>query len=297
MPSIGPGLAAAILQIQGPTYSFSASCCSGAVAIGHAFREIATGGLDVAFAGGHDSALCAPIFAMYRNAGLLSSERRDASRAIRPFHGSAGNAFGEGAVVLVLESRQHAERRGARVFATIAGFSHGNGGVHPTHVDSSGERPARLIRSVLTQGNLESVDVGLVVGHGNGVDQSDRSELAYMHRAFDGHAAGISLVSTKPLWGHTLGASSAVNVAAAVMMAHQGVMTSLATRPHLANGSTAPVSGGARLKAPAIVCVSMGIGGNNTAVLVCRSDGTRPAEALPVPLGREATDARVMAAS
>jgi 3-oxoacyl-(acyl-carrier-protein) synthase len=270
MPSIGPGLAAAILKVQGPTCSFSASCCSGAVAIGHAFREIAAGAIDVAFAGGHDAALCAPLFSMYRSAGLLSSERLDPSRAIRPFVDSAGNAFGEGAVVLTLESRRHAERRGARIFATIDGFGHGNGGAHPTHVDASGERPARLISAVLAQSRLDRSDVGLVVGHGNGVAQSDRSELAYMRRVFRDGAAGVPLVSTKPLWGHTLGASSAVNVAAAVMMAHHGEVTSLAVR--IGPGSASPVAARTRLQAPAIVCVSLGIGGNNAAIVVRRPD-------------------------
>jgi 3-oxoacyl-(acyl-carrier-protein) synthase len=265
MPSIGVGLAASILHSQGPSCSFSASCCSGAVAIGHAYREIAAGEVDVAFAGGHDAALCAPLFAMYRHAGLLS-ESQDPSQAIQPFAGSAGNAFGEGAVVLTLESRRHAEKRGATILATIAGFSYGNAGSHPTHVDRSGDRPARLIRSVLAQGQLSTEEVGAVVAHGNGVPQSDRSELAYMNRVFGERASAVPLVTTKPLWGHTLGASSAVNVAAAVMMVHHGIVSSSGV--HAFEGGATPISSGMRLPSPAVVCMSLGIGGNNAAVLV-----------------------------
>jgi 3-oxoacyl-[acyl-carrier-protein] synthase II len=266
MPSIGVGLAASILHSQGPSCSFSASCCSGAVAIGHAYREIAAGEVDVAFAGGHDAALCAPLFAMYRHAGLLSTESQDASQAIQPFNGSAGNAFGEGAVVLVLESRRHAEERSATILASIAGFSHGNAGSHPTHVDRSGDRPARLIRSVLAQGHLATSEVGAVVAHGNGVPQSDRSELAYMSRVFGERAQAVPIVTTKPLWGHTLGASSAVNVAAAVMMIHHGLVSSSGV--HAGEGGATPISAGMRLPSPAVVCMSLGIGGNNAAVLV-----------------------------
>lgn len=257
MPGIGAGLAAALFGVEGPTYTFSGSCCSGAIALGHAYREVQSGEIDVALAGGHDAALSPALWAMYRDAGLLSREREDATRAVRPYGGDTGNAFGEGAVVLVLESREHAERRGARILAELGGYRYGNGGQHPTHVDRTGERPAKLIRALLQSRELAPEDVDFVVGHGNGVAQSDRSEVAYMRSVFGEVPRDVPLLSTKPIYGHTLGASSAVNVAAAVMMVHH------------ADASARGVG----------LSVSYGIGGNNSAILVRRAHATEAARA------------------
>jgi 3-oxoacyl-(acyl-carrier-protein) synthase len=251
MSGIGVGLAASVLGVNGPTYTFSGSCCSGAIAVGHAFREVRDGEIDVAIAGGHDAALTLPLFRMYKDAGLLSTEQTDADRALLPYGGDTGNAFGEGAVMLVLESMEHARRRGARILATIDGYRYGNGGEHPTHVDRSGKRPARLIRSLLESNELSPHEVDFVVGHGNGVAQSDRSETSYMRDVFGDAPHEVPLLSTKPIYGHTLGASSAVNVAAAVMMVHHA--------HHAREG--APGVG---------LSVSYGIGGNNSAILVRR---------------------------
>src|SRR5689334_8556995 len=125
-PGQAANLAASLLGVRGPVYTFNLTCCSGAVAIGQACRELACGDIDVAIAGGHDSSLQAPMYRMYRDAGLLSLEREDARRAVRPYGDHSRNAFGEGAVALVLETREHAARRGATPLATIEGWKLGN---------------------------------------------------------------------------------------------------------------------------------------------------------------------------
>ncbi|HLF24224.1 MAG TPA: hypothetical protein VI565_09915 [Burkholderiales bacterium] len=87
-------------------------------------------------------------------------------------------------------------------------------------MDATGDRPARLIGQLLRNAGVEAADVRYVLGHGNGVMQSDASEINYMRRVFGDDASHIPLLSTKPIYGHTLGASVAVNVAAASLMAH-----------------------------------------------------------------------------
>ncbi|HEX9295692.1 MAG TPA: beta-ketoacyl synthase N-terminal-like domain-containing protein, partial [Polyangiaceae bacterium] len=154
MPGQAVGLAAATLGIKGPTYTFNGTCASGAIAVGHAYRELQSGRIDLALGTGHDAALVRPLFQMYRDANLMSRESSTAAQAIRPYVGHSANAFGEGAVTLMLETREHAEARAAPILATIAGYRYGNGGDHPTDVDFTGGRPAALITDALDEGEL-----------------------------------------------------------------------------------------------------------------------------------------------
>jgi 3-oxoacyl-[acyl-carrier-protein] synthase II len=275
MPGQAVGLAAAVLQLKGPTYTFNGTCASGVIAIGNAYRELQSGRIDVAVGTGHDAALVAPLFQMYRDGNLLSRESKDASRAIRPYAGSGANAFGEGAVSLVLETRRHALGRGAEILAEIVGFRHGNGGEHPTDVDFTGERPALLIGDVLTESKLDTGQVDFVLGHGNGVPASDISELNYMKRVFGRRTLEVPLISTKPIYGHTLGASSALNVAAAALMLHHGyvIPTVGIEESRVVHGFSHQANVGAERALRAGMVVAYGIGGQN-AVLALKKAGT-----------------------
>ncbi|HEX4459531.1 MAG TPA: beta-ketoacyl synthase N-terminal-like domain-containing protein [Polyangia bacterium] len=275
-PGQAANLAAALFRIRGPVYTFSGTCCSGAMALGQAYRELSSGGdVEVALASGHDSCRATPLYHMYREAGLVSDERHDARRAVRPYADDAdvhGNAFGEGAITLVLETRAHAERRGANILATIVGFQCGNNGAHPTDVDKEGTRATALMHRVLQKSGVDQEQIGFVVGHGNGVVQSDRSEVAYLQRVFAARTPEVPLLSTKPLYGHLLGASSTLNVAAAVLMLHhRWVVPTANVDPERAMGPVDHRAGGGRpCHAPAGMAVSYGIGGHNTVTLVER---------------------------
>jgi 3-oxoacyl-[acyl-carrier-protein] synthase II len=268
MPGQAVGLAAAMVGVKGPTYTFSGSCASGAVAIGTAFRELEAGRIDVALGTGHDAALIPPLLQMYRESQLMSEERAHPARAIRPYSGGSGNAFGEGAITLVLETRAHAEGRGASLLAEIGGYRHGNGGEHPTDVDFTGARPARLISEVLEEAALGPAEVQFVVGHGNGIQQSDISELNYMKRVFGRRTREVPLISTKPIYGHTLGAASALNVAAAALMLHEGfiIPTINVDERKVVQGFNHQANRGVARPLDAGVVVTYGIGGQNAAL-------------------------------
>jgi 3-oxoacyl-[acyl-carrier-protein] synthase II len=276
------GVAASLFKIRGPAYAFSGTCSSGAIAIGHAYREIMTGEIDVAFATGHDLALVLPVFAMYEDANLISLERSDATHAVRPFVDFSTNAFGEGAVTLVLESREHAEARGVPILAELAGYRYGNNGYHPTTVDVAGVRPTDILRRLIRETGLLLGDVGFVVGHGNAVHLSDVSEENYMRLLFGPRAAEVPLISTKPIYGHTVGASSAVNAAAAVLMLHhQYVVPTInvdATR--VKRNANHPAVGVARPCAAGI-SMSYGMGGHNAALAFRRDPQARAGGASP----------------
>ncbi len=269
IPGQAIGLAASLLQVRGPTYTFTSTCSSGAVAIGHAMREIRSGEVDVALATGHEASLVPPLFAMYRDAGLISGEQNDPHRAVSPYVDHSANAFGEGAVTLVLEERSHAEARGANILAVLSNYSYGNNGYHPTSLDVVAVRPAEVIDRLLRRADVERDEVSFVVGHGNGVRRSDVSEENYMRRLFGVRAAEVPLVSVKPIYGHGLGSSSALNAAAAVMMINKDfIVPTINIDPERVRRVTAhqPVSG---IAAPceAGVAMSYGMGGQNAALL------------------------------
>jgi 3-oxoacyl-[acyl-carrier-protein] synthase II len=269
------GLAAAILGVQGPTFTFNNSCASGVVAIGNAFRELQTGRIDIAFGTGHDAALIAPLYQMYRDAGLVSNEREHPELAIRPYAGSSANAFGEGAVTLVLETREHADARGALALAEVVAFRHGNGGEHPTDVDFTGARPADLILKNLEEAQLSPDDVDFVLGHGNGVQASDISELNYMKRVFGRRTREVPLISTKPIYGHTLGASSALNAATAALMLHNDfvVPTVQLDETRVVHGFNHQANRGEARKLRSGLVMAYGIGGQNAALLLRKVSG------------------------
>ncbi len=272
LPGQAVGLAAALLGVRGPVYTYTSTCSSGAVAIGHALRELQAGTIDVALAGGHEAPLVGPLFAMYADAGLISAEREDPTRAVRPYIDHSANAFGEGAVTLVLEREEHARERGAPILAVLESYSYGNNGYHPTSVDVVGVRPAEVIESLITSADLTRDDVAFVVGHGNGVRRSDLSEQNYMRRIFEADASSRPLLSVKPIFGHSLGCSSATNAAAVIMMLHQNQMvgTLNATRGqgkrntcHWPDPEQVEPQG-------AGVAMSYGMGGQNAALLFSR---------------------------
>ena len=274
MPGQAVGLAAAVLRMKGPTYTFNGTCASGVIAIGNAFRELQAGRIDMAVGTGHDAALVAPLFQMYRDGNLLSREAEQPGRAIRPYAGSQANAFGEGAVSLVLETRVHAEARGAEILALIVGFRHGNGGEHPTDVDFTGERPALLIGDVLSESNLSAAQVDFILGHGNGVPASDISELNYMKRVFGRRTHEVPLISTKPIYGHTLGASSALNVAAAaLMLQHDYVIPTIGLDENrVVHGFNHQANHGVERSLRSGVVVAYGIGGQNAVLALRKAD-------------------------
>jgi len=274
MPGQAVGLAAATLGIKGPTYTFNGTCASGVIALGHAYRELQSGRIDLALGTGHDAALVAPLFQMYRDANLISHESTTASQAIRPYAGHSTNAFGEGAVTLVLETREHADARGAPVLATIAGYRYGNGGDHPTDVDFTGGRPAKLMTEALEEGELSPIEVEFVLGHGNGVQVSDLSELNYMKRVFGRRTREVPLISTKPIYGHTLGASSALNAAAGALMIKNGyiIPTINIDESRVVRGFNHQANRGVARACGAAVIMSYGIGGQNVALVLRRTD-------------------------
>lgn len=269
-PGMTVGFAASLLKTRGPAFLIYAACSGGAVAIGAALREIQDGEIDVALTTGHENPVHRVALLQYSHESRLQSqEREDATRAIKPFS-KHGTVLGEGAITLALEAREHAEKRGANIIASVKGLGYGNNGGHVMRPDVEGVRPAEVINKLLRKSGVSADEVDFVIAHGNGVDMSDRSEQKMMRLVFGGRSKDVPLVSNKPIYGHLLGASSALNAAqAAIMLKEQFIAPTInVDEDNVPPDINHQANRGAPKKCKYGLAVSFGMGGHNGVVLL-----------------------------
>lgn len=192
------------------------ACAAGAQAILDGLRQVEWGYADVALVGGAEGAIRPPTVEGFAAARALSP-----TLTARPFdHGRDGFVLGEGAAILVVESRQRAEARGAAILAEIPGGASTADAHHITAPHPRGDGAERAIRLALEDAGLSSHDIGYVNAHGTGTDLNDRTEGAVIGRVFGDSQPAVS--SIKGTTGHALGASGAIEAAATVLAIHRG---------------------------------------------------------------------------
>lgn len=225
MPNGAAGQVAMRFGLLGPTYAVSSACASGAHAIGEAVRQIRVGAADAMVAGGSEAALTPLAVAAFARMGALSGRNDDPQGASRPFdHGRDGFVFGEGAGILVLESRGAAEKRGATVLATIAGYGASCDASHVTQPDPEGRGAERAMTEALKDAHVAPADVDYINAHGTSTPLNDRTETIAIRNAFGVEAKRIPITSTKSQTGHLLGAAGAVEAAATILVLRNGVI-------------------------------------------------------------------------
>ncbi|MCK5942043.1 MAG: beta-ketoacyl-[acyl-carrier-protein] synthase family protein [Planctomycetes bacterium] len=210
----GPGNAVAHeFAVRGPVMTFSTACTSANVALGAALDALRSGEIDVAIAGGADE-LCEITYA-----GFNSLRAIDAAPT-RPFRADrAGLSMGEGSGVLLLETRSHAEARGARALAELCGAARSCDAQHVSAPDPEGIGAATAIEQALREGGLTADDVTFVNAHGTGTRLNDTAE-ANAIRCVLGN--DVPTVSTKAYTGHTLGAAAALEMAFSACAIEEG---------------------------------------------------------------------------
>ncbi len=202
------------LGLHGPNSTNAMSCASGTIAIGDAFRQIRDGYADVMLAGGAEAPLaplCYGAFALIR---AMSTRNDDPTRASRPFDKDRdGFVMGEGAAVLLLEERERAVARGARIYAEVAGFGTCSDAHHMTAPLPDGSQAARTMRMALADAHIGAGEVGYVNAHGSSTPLNDPTETLAIRQVFGDSAAALPVSSTKGYYGHALGASGAIETA------------------------------------------------------------------------------------
>jgi len=204
-------------QLLGPNLTYSSACSSSAVAIGEAWKRIAAGELDVMIAGGSEAPLNFGTLKAWEALKTLATEDpEDASASCKPFaKDRSGLVLGEGAAMLVLESRDRAVARGARIHAELAGYGLSTDAEHITRPTVAGQ--ARAMERALECAHVSAAEVGYINAHGTATLANDAVETAAIKRIFGGEAQTPPVSSTKSMHGHLLGAAGALEFAATVL--------------------------------------------------------------------------------
>ncbi len=197
-------------QITGTNYVITSACTSSTNALGIAFRMIGDGHADAVLCGGADTPFNPFHYACWNNLGVLSTIP-EPERALRPFAADrAGTLLGEGAGALLLESLDSARRRGARIRGEIVGYGESSDATHITGPSVAGQ--AKAIRAALASARLEPAAIGYINSHGTGTEANDATESQAIAEAMGEAGASIPVGATKSYFGHTLGASGAIEV-------------------------------------------------------------------------------------
>jgi nodulation protein E len=203
------------LGVVGPTFATSSACSSAAHAIGLGAMMIRQGLVDVIVAGGAEAPLCFGLLCAWESMRILDP------KTCRPFsRDRRGLIVGEGAGVVVLEAETHAEKRGARAYAELAGVGFSADAHHITMPTVEG--PARAMSAAITDAGLEPKDIDYINAHGTGTQANDATETRAIHQVFGDVSNNVRVSSTKSAHGHLLGASAAVELIATLLGMRHG---------------------------------------------------------------------------
>jgi 3-oxoacyl-[acyl-carrier-protein] synthase II len=218
IPNMATGLTAIALGAKGPSSAVATACAAGSNAIGDAYRLIQLGLADVMVAGGAESAITPLGVAGFASAKALSFRNDDPTTASRPFDAERnGFVIGEGAGVIVLESLEHAQARGAQILAEVVGYGMTCDAHHITSPTPGGVGGAEAMRLALKDAQLEPEAVDYVNAHGTSTPANDSNETSAIKSALGDWAYRIPVSSTKSMTGHLLGGSGGIEAVAAVL--------------------------------------------------------------------------------
>lgn len=259
-------------RLRGPQLNISTACSSSASAIGEACRAIRHGHADVIVAGGSEALLTfGNLSAWLALQALAKTDTTDPSRTCKPFAADrTGLVLGEGSAVLVLESEEHAARRGARVYAALTGYGNAGDGSNMSRPDANGQ--VRAMRQALADAGVEPTAIGYINAHGTATPIGDVVESTAIRQTFGAHADALCVSSTKAVHGHLLGAAGALEAVVAALALTHGVVPPTAHLEHPDPQCDLDYVPGAARRLPlrAVMSNSFGFGGMN-AVLILES--------------------------
>lgn len=271
LPNTATSLISRLAGIHGENMTLGSACAASLMALGEAFRKIKDGYLDIAVAGGGDSRLSTGGLLSYRKAGALWQGDEDPETHYTPFGPDLkGFIAGEGGAFFVLESRDHAELRNARILAEIEGYGSTLDGHAMTAPDPSGFYAEKAVRKALDEADIKPHDVDLISSHGTGTDLNDRMEAAMIRRVFHSNPCKKhpAITAFKSWTGHLASACGAVELALCLVCSAIGLFPGIRNM----NVNIAPdldfVTAPRRFKPSHILLENFGFGGQNAALVV-----------------------------
>ena len=213
------------LGAHGPVNASALACASGTAAVLEARRLIATGEADVVIAGGTDAAINEAMFAGLSVMGPLSERNDSPAEASRPFDADRdGFVFGEGAVVCVVESAEHARTRGAKPYGTVAGGALTSDAFHMSAPEPSGAHAARAIELALRSAGVHPRELDYICAHGTATKANDAAETRAIRIALKEDADRVPASSPKSMVGHLIGAAGALSAMVCLLAIRDGIL-------------------------------------------------------------------------
>lgn len=274
--NMGSGIVSITFGAKGPNSSPISACATGTHAVGDATEIIRRGKADVMIAGGSEATIRPLALAGFGNMKALSTRNDEPTKASRPFDRDRdGFVMSEGAGILILEELEHAKRRGAKIFAEVAGYGMSGDAYHLTAPAPEGEGAARAMMEAILDAGLKPEDVDYINAHGTSTDYNDKFETLAIKRVFGDHAYRLAVSSTKSMTGHMLGAAGGVEAIATALTIAEGIIPptinyenpdpdcDLDYVPNVAR----------RAKVDVAISNSLGFGGHNASILLRRYNG------------------------
>ncbi|MFG3349274.1 beta-ketoacyl-[acyl-carrier-protein] synthase family protein [Streptomyces sp. NPDC048018] len=262
---------------EGANAVVSTGCTSGIDSIGYAVELIREGSLDVLVAGATDAPISPITMACFDAIRATTPRHDEPERASRPFDGTRnGFVLGEGTAFFVLEELESARRRGARIYAEIAGYATRSNAYHMTGLRPDGAEMAEAIRVALDEAQMNGDRIDYINAHGSGTKQNDRHETAAFKKSLGDHAYATPVSSIKSMVGHSLGAIGAIEIAASTLaMTHNVVppTANLTTPDPECDLDYVPVTAREH-RTDAVLTVGSGFGGFQSAMVLARPERT-----------------------
>ena len=229
IPMLIINMASGVVSIRfgarGPNSAVVTACASGANAIGDAFKVIQRGDADVMITGGAEATITPFGFAGFCNMRAMSTRNDEGAAASSPFDARRdGFVMGEGAGIVVLESLEHAQARGARIHAELTGYGMSGDAHHMTAPDPDGAGAYAAMTRAVADAGISPESIDYINAHGTSTPLNDKCETAAIKRLLGGHAAATPVSSTKSMTGHMLGAAGAVEAVISILAIKHGFL-------------------------------------------------------------------------
>lgn len=274
--NMASGCVAMRFGFKGPNFSIASACASSSHAIGVAVDLIRYGKADVILAGGTEAPITPLSVAGFASMKALSTRNEEPEKASRPFDADRdGFVMSEAAAVLVLESEEHALKRGARIYCELAGYGFTDDAYHITQPDVTGETGAITMKLALKDAYLEPEEIDYINAHGTSTKFNDEVETRAIKIAFKEHAYKLKVSSIKSMVGHCLGAAGAVEAAATALTISEKIIfpTINLENPDPECDLDYVPGGSVKAEVRAALSNSFGFGGHNACLAFKRYEG------------------------
>jgi 3-oxoacyl-[acyl-carrier-protein] synthase II len=223
--NMGAGQVSIQFGLRGPNVTIVNACASSANAIGEAFKVLERGEADIILAGGAEAAITPMAMAGFCAMKAMSTNNEVPEKASRPFDAQRdGFVMSEGGCILTLETLEHAQARGAHIYAEVIGYGCTADAYHITAPEPEGEGARKAMEMALNDAGIRPDEVNYINAHGTSTLMNDKYETLAIKKLFGEHAYSLAVSSTKSMIGHLLGASGAVEVAATALTIENGII-------------------------------------------------------------------------